>query len=174
MMIHIVWYNCIAIQWEMIMMIRGHPKKSFANESSFSDDNYDGADHVDPTDGLAMTMTIIEWIIMTMVTLIDAWIMLTMIEWILMTMITMIESKIMSSMILLMIFDWTVCQVPYEDLRYLFGEIMYGGHITDDWDRRLCKFYLEEYVDPELLEGELYFAKDFLAPPNSDYLWVFY
>jgi len=61
-------------------------------------------------------------------------------------------------------------KVPYEDLRYLFGEIMYGGHITDDWDRRLCKFYLEEYVDPELLEGELYFAKDFLAPPNSDYL----
>ena len=30
-------------------------------------------------------------------------------------------------------------RVPWEDLRYLFGEIMYGGHITDDWDRRLCK-----------------------------------
>ena len=26
--------------------------------------------------------------------------------------------------------------------RYLFGEIMYGGHITDDWDRRLCKVKL--------------------------------
>ena len=26
-----------------------------------------------------------------------------------------------------------------KDIRYLFGEIMYGGHITDDWDRRLCK-----------------------------------
>jgi dynein heavy chain, axonemal len=24
-------------------------------------------------------------------------------------------------------------KVPWEDLRYLFGEIMYGGHITDDW-----------------------------------------
>jgi hypothetical protein len=28
---------------------------------------------------------------------------------------------------------------------------MYGGHITDDWDRRLCKTYLEEYMKPELV-----------------------
>ena len=26
---------------------------------------------------------------------------------------------------------------------------MYGGHITDDWDRRLCRTYLEEYMSPE-------------------------
>ena len=39
-------------------------------------------------------------------------------------------------------------KVPWEDLRYLFGEIMYGGHITDDWDRRLCRTYLEEYMQP--------------------------
>ena len=42
-------------------------------------------------------------------------------------------------------------QVPWTDLRYLFGEIMYGGHITDDWDRRLCKTYLEEYMKPEMV-----------------------
>ncbi len=41
-------------------------------------------------------------------------------------------------------------KVPWEDLRYLFGEIMYGGHITDDWDRRLCRTYLEEYLQPEV------------------------
>ena len=42
-------------------------------------------------------------------------------------------------------------KVPWEDLRYLFGEIMYGGHITDDWDRRLCRTYLEEYMHPDMV-----------------------
>lgn len=35
---------------------------------------------------------------------------------------------------------------------------MYGGHITDDWDRRLCRNYLLTYMQPELIEGELQFA----------------
>ncbi|KAK2511166.1 hypothetical protein Q9233_010499 [Columba guinea] len=62
-----------------------------------------------------------------------------------------------------------VLQVPYDDLRYLFGEIMYGGHITDDWDRRLCKTYLEEFIKPEMLEGELLLAPGFPLPANMDY-----
>ena len=37
-------------------------------------------------------------------------------------------------------------KVPWDDLRYIFGEIMYGGHIVDDWDRRLCKSYLENLM----------------------------
>ena len=44
-------------------------------------------------------------------------------------------------------------KVPWEDLRYLFGEIMYGGHITDDWDRRLDKTYLEVYMDPVMVSS---------------------
>ncbi|XP_062330264.1 dynein axonemal heavy chain 17-like [Osmerus eperlanus] len=60
-------------------------------------------------------------------------------------------------------------KVPWDDLRYLFGEIMYGGHITDDWDRKLCRTYLEEYVRSEMLEGELNLAPGFPVPPNSDY-----
>ncbi|KAK1331689.1 hypothetical protein QTO34_009662 [Cnephaeus nilssonii] len=59
--------------------------------------------------------------------------------------------------------------VPYDDLRYLFGEIMYGGHITDDWDRRLCRTYLEEFIKPEMLEGELTLAPGFPLPGNMDY-----
>ncbi|KAG5306381.1 DYHC protein, partial [Pseudoatta argentina] len=61
-------------------------------------------------------------------------------------------------------------KVPWENLRYLFGEIMYGGHITDDWDKRLCRTYLLEYLQPELIEGELYLAPGFLVPPNTDYM----
>ncbi|MGH0141371.1 UNVERIFIED_CONTAM: hypothetical protein FKN15_073834 [Acipenser sinensis] len=60
-------------------------------------------------------------------------------------------------------------KVPYDDLRYLFGEIMYGGHITDDWDRRLCKTYLEVFIKPEMMEGELSLAPGFPLPGNMDY-----
>lgn len=58
--------------------------------------------------------------------------------------------------------------IPWDDLRYLFGEIMYGGHITDDWDRRLCRTYLNEFMQPGLLTGDLSFCIDFDAPPNLD------
>lgn len=47
-------------------------------------------------------------------------------------------------------------KVPWEDLRYLFGEIMYGGHITDDWDRRLCRTYLEVYMHPDMVSWSLF------------------
>lgn len=47
---------------------------------------------------------------------------------------------------------------------------MYGGHITDDWDRRLCRTFLEEYMKPELIDGDLLLATGFPAPPNTDYI----
>ena len=46
---------------------------------------------------------------------------------------------------------------------------MYGGHITDEWDRRLCRTYLEEFIKPEMLEGELSLAPGFPLPGNMDY-----
>ncbi len=42
-------------------------------------------------------------------------------------------------------------QVPWDDLKYIFGEIMYGGHITDYWDRRTNATYLKSLIKPELL-----------------------
>ena len=43
--------------------------------------------------------------------------------------------------------------IPWDDLRYIFGEIMYGGHITDNWDRRVNTTYLLCLVKPELFDG---------------------
>lgn len=44
-------------------------------------------------------------------------------------------------------------QVPYDDLRYIYGDIMYGGHITDKWDRRTNRAYLKVYIRPQLLNN---------------------
>jgi dynein heavy chain len=35
--------------------------------------------------------------------------------------------------------------IPWETLRYLIGEAMYGGRVTDEFDRRVLNCYLEEY-----------------------------
>ena len=43
--------------------------------------------------------------------------------------------------------------VPWEDMRYVFGQIMYGGHITDAWDRRCNNTYLDVYLTPKIMEG---------------------
>lgn len=48
-------------------------------------------------------------------------------------------------------------KIPWDDLRYLFGEIMYGGHIVDDLDRRFTSTYLEHLMVPALLdEAEMF------------------
>ncbi|GAB0184524.1 dynein axonemal heavy chain 11 [Grus japonensis] len=46
-------------------------------------------------------------------------------------------------------------EVPWEDLHYLFGEIMYGGHIIDAWDPRLCCVYLQEFIGLPVVKNVL-------------------
>jgi ABC-type dipeptide/oligopeptide/nickel transport system ATPase component len=67
-------------------------------------------------------------------------------------------------------------KVPWADLRYIFGEILYGGHITDDWDRLLCNAYLKFYMREELLDemelfpfSETYPDEKFRSPPVMPY-----
>ena len=64
-------------------------------------------------------------------------------------------------------------KVPYEDLRYLYGEIMYGGHITDNWDRRTNNAYLKTLIRPELLTGAN-LAKNFKSPDPSKFNYEAY
>lgn len=56
--------------------------------------------------------------------------------------------------------------MPWDDLRYIFGEIMYGGHIVEDWDRRLANAYLFKYFNETLLEGMEMFPA-FFTPANT-------
>jgi dynein heavy chain len=66
-------------------------------------------------------------------------------------------------------------KIPWDDLRYIFGEIMYGGHIVDDLDRKLCNTYLQILMDNPLLdETELFPFSDgksasFRSPPPNEY-----
>lgn len=64
-------------------------------------------------------------------------------------------------------------QVPYADLRYLFGEIMYGGHITDGWDRRTCNTYLNVLIKPDILAG-MPLAPGFRSPDPTKFDYAAY
>lgn len=63
--------------------------------------------------------------------------------------------------------------IPWPDLRYIFGDIMYGGHITDQWDRRVCNAYLATLIIPELLSN-LSLAPGFKSPDASKMDYVHY
>ena len=56
-------------------------------------------------------------------------------------------------------------KVPWQDLRYLFGEIMYGGHIVNEFDRLLANTYLEFYMKEELLDEMPMYP--FMDPSNT-------
>ena len=45
-------------------------------------------------------------------------------------------------------------QIPYSDLQYIYGEIMYGGHITDDCDRRTNNTFLKVFIQPGLFKAQ--------------------
>lgn len=44
--------------------------------------------------------------------------------------------------------------LPWDTMRYLIGDAMYGGRVTDDLDRRILITYLQEYL------GEFIFDKN--------------
>nr|CCC47395.1 putative dynein heavy chain, fragment [Trypanosoma vivax Y486] len=63
--------------------------------------------------------------------------------------------------------------IPWDTLRYLVGEVMYGGRVTDSMDRRIVKTYLEEYFGDFLFDTfqSFHFYKsdevDYCLPADS-------
>merc|ERR1719379_979898 len=56
--------------------------------------------------------------------------------------------------------------IPWETLRYLIGDAMYGGRVTDDFDRRMMQVYLEEYMGDFLFDENVQF---FFSRSGFDY-----
>lgn len=57
--------------------------------------------------------------------------------------------------------------LPWDTLRYLIGEAMYGGRVTDDFDRRILNTYLTEYLGDFIFDSNQRF---FFSRSGNDYV----
>jgi len=55
--------------------------------------------------------------------------------------------------------------ISWSTLRYMIGEVHYGGRVTDDFDRRLMDAYSESWLDSAIFEPEFEFHKNYGFPP---------
>ncbi|CAD7085089.1 unnamed protein product [Hermetia illucens] len=55
-----------------------------------------------------------------------------------------------------------VKRIPWGSLKYLIGEVMYGGRVIDDFDRRITRIYMGEYMGDFLFDSfqPFFFYKD--------------
>ena len=58
-------------------------------------------------------------------------------------------------------------QIPWQSIRYVIGEVNYGGRVMDDWDRRLVNCYLEEFFGDFVFDEHSKFS--FYKSPEFDY-----
>ena len=64
--------------------------------------------------------------------------------------------------------------IPWSSLKYLIGEAMYGGRVTDDYDRRVMMTYLSEYMGDFIFDvnQKFFFSKigaELGIPENGPY-----
>lgn len=64
--------------------------------------------------------------------------------------------------------------IPWASLKYLIGEAMYGGRVTDDFDRRLMMTYLNEYMGDFIFDSnqKFFFSRigfEYEVPANTAY-----
>ena len=62
--------------------------------------------------------------------------------------------------------------IPWGSIMYLVGDAMYGGRVSDDWDRRVLVTYAEEYMGDFIFDdhNRFYFSRigyDYKVPRKS-------
>lgn len=58
-------------------------------------------------------------------------------------------------------------KIPWNSLKYLIGEVMYGGRVIDDYDRRITNCYMNEYMGDFLFD--VFQSFHFYEDENVDY-----
>ncbi len=49
-------------------------------------------------------------------------------------------------------------QVPWPAMEYVLGQINYGGHVTDDMDRRCLMSTLRRFITPRVMDKDYCFT----------------
>jgi hypothetical protein len=61
-------------------------------------------------------------------------------------------------------------ETPWDALKFLIAAINYGGHVTDDWDRRLLNTYIQDYFTEEAVAQPFFKSVDCCMPTTCDLL----
>uniref|UniRef100_M3XYI9 Dynein axonemal heavy chain 14 n=1 Tax=Mustela putorius furo TaxID=9669 RepID=M3XYI9_MUSPF len=59
----------------------------------------------------------------------------------------------------------TRSSISWPMLRYLIGEVVYGGQVTDTWDRRCLNTLLYRFCNPNVLRADFSFSSDEVHQP---------
>lgn len=81
------------------------------------------------------------------------------------------ESDLETSILMLRNFlNTSESNVPWDAIKFMTGEINYGGRVTDDWDRRCLMGILGIYMTPQVLDDDYRFSVSgkYRVPTDGD------
>ena len=56
-------------------------------------------------------------------------------------------------------------EIPWDAMKRLISGVNYGGHVTDDWDRRLLTAYIHDYCEAAI--NQPFFELDTVTHINT-------